>query len=104
MRTKGAANGTEIPSPFYLFNEFDPQDPVDQEARELVLRECGGRLLPLSIRHDIEAARAIAMRKTVLDHAPGAEIARASVRLAALLRRTVTASYSHRRPFRWNEA
>jgi len=100
MRSRGA----EIPSPFYMFNQFDPADPVDQSARDLVLRECGGRLLPLSIRHDSEAARAIASRMTVIDHAPGAEIAKASVRLAALLRRTVTSSSQYRSRRQWNEA
>ncbi len=82
MRLRGA----DVPNPFYLFNQFDPHDPIDQEARSLVLRQCGGRLLPISIGWDSDAARAIAARKTTIDYAPGSEIAMACARLAALLR------------------
>jgi cellulose biosynthesis protein BcsQ len=97
------AKGVEIPSPFYLFNQFDPENPIDQGARDLVLRQCGGRLLPLSIRHDPEAAGAIASRKTVIDHAPGSEIAAACMKLAALFHRAVTVSRNRRTSVRWDE-
>jgi cellulose biosynthesis protein BcsQ len=88
MRSKGF----EIPTPFYIFNQFDPQDPIDQGARDLVVRQCGGRLLPFSIGQDSEAARAIASRKTVIDQAPGSQIAIACVRLAALFRTAATSN------------
>jgi cellulose biosynthesis protein BcsQ len=99
MRLRGAI----VPSPFYLFNKFDPEDPVDAGAQELVLRQCGGRLLPWSIRYDAEAARAIASRKTVIDHAPGAELAKASLNLAALLQRTVAGNRVRRSGRRWSD-
>jgi len=99
MRLRGAS----VPSPFYLFNKFDPEDPIDKGARELVLRQCGGRLLPWSIRHDSEAARAIASRKTVIDHAPDAELANASVKLAALLQQTLAGNRTPRSGRRWND-
>jgi cellulose biosynthesis protein BcsQ len=86
------STGIEIPTPFYIFNQFDPQDPIDQGARDLVVRQCGGRLLPFSIGQDSEAARAIASRMTVIDHAPGSQIAIACVRLAALFRTAATAN------------
>jgi cellulose biosynthesis protein BcsQ len=100
MRSRGA----EIPSPFYLFNQFDPEDPVDQGARDLIVRQCGGRLLPLSIPHDAEAARAIASRKTIIDHAPGAQIATVCGQLAQLCQRTASISRA-RQHFnrRWND-
>jgi len=100
MRLRGAG----IPSPFYLFNKFDAEDEVDEGARELVMRQCGGRLLPWSIRYDAEAARAIARRKTVIDHAPDAELAHASHKLAALLQRTVAGKRARRSGRRWNDA
>jgi len=92
MRVRGAV----VPSPFYLFNKFDPEDPIDEGARELVLRQCGGRLLPWSIGYDSEAAKAIASRKTVIDHAPDAELAHASLKLAALLQQTVAGDRASR--------
>jgi cellulose biosynthesis protein BcsQ len=100
MRLRGAG----VPSPFYLFNKFDAEDEVDEGARELVLRQCGGRLLPWSIRYDAEAARAIARRKTVIDHAPDAELANASLKLAALLQRTVAGKRARRSGRRWTDA
>jgi len=90
--------GVEVPTPFYLFNQYDPADPIDQGARDLVLRQCGGRLLPFSIGEDDQAAAAIAARKTVIDHAPGSEIAIACVRLAALLRTAATSNRSRWSP------
>jgi len=95
------SRGVEVPSPFYLFNQFDPDDPIDQGARDLVLRQCGGRLLPFSIRHDPEAARAIAARKTVLDHAPGAEIASECMKLATLFHQTVAIRRARKSQERW---
>jgi cellulose biosynthesis protein BcsQ len=97
------SRGSEIPSPFYLFNQFDPDDPIDQEARDLVVRQCGGRLLPLSIRHDSEAARAIASRKTVIDLAPGSEIASTCVQLASLFHRTAITSRVRRSSAQWDD-
>ena len=88
----------KIPTPFYILNQFDLEDPVDREARSLILRECGGRLLPFSIAQDSEAARAIAARKTVIDYAPESEIAIACERLAALLRTSAIASQSRWSP------
>jgi cellulose biosynthesis protein BcsQ len=85
-------HGAGIPSPFYLFNRFDSEDPVDEGAYELVRRQCGGRLLPWFIHNDVEAARAIASRRTVVDYAPDAELANASSKLAALLERAVEAA------------
>jgi cellulose biosynthesis protein BcsQ len=99
MRMRGAA----VPSPFYLFNKFDPEDPIDEGARELVLRQCGGRLLPWSIGYDSEAARAIALRKTVIDHAPDSELAQATLKLAALLQQTVASNHATRTGRRWND-
>jgi cellulose biosynthesis protein BcsQ len=99
MRSRGA----EIPTPFYLFNQFDPEDPIDQGARDLVLRQCGGRLLPLSIPYDTEAAKAIASRMTVIEHDPGAEIASVSLKLATMLRKAVPGHYTRRPARRWNE-
>ncbi|HEX4007353.1 MAG TPA: cellulose synthase operon protein YhjQ/BcsQ [Acidobacteriaceae bacterium] len=98
------ARGSEIPSPFYIFNQFDEANPIDQGARDLILRQCGGRLLPTSIRHDPEAAAAIAARRTVIDHAPGSEIASASMKLAALFQRAVTVSRNRRSSSRWDES
>ncbi len=98
MRMRGAA----VPSPFYLFNKFDPEDPVDEGARELVLGQCGGRLLPWSIGYDSEAARAIASRKTVIDHAPDAELSQASLKLAAILQQTVAGDHTTRAGWRRN--
>ena len=93
------AKGIKIPSPFYVFNQFDAQNTMDQQARDLVVQQCGERLLPLTIHHGAEVAEAIASRMTVADHAPDSVITHDYMELATWLRRVDPA----RSTVRWSE-
>lgn len=75
-----------VPTPYYVFNEFDEQNPIDQKARALVARQVGERLLPLSVRYSTVVANAIAARMTVADHAPDSAVAHDLMELAFWLR------------------
>lgn len=77
--------GTKIPSPYYVFNQFDNEHPMDLQARELASRQCGDRLLPMTIRHGAEVAESIAFRMTVADHAPESEVTHDFLQLALWL-------------------
>jgi cellulose synthase operon protein YhjQ len=96
------SKGNKVPSPFYLFNEFDEQNSMDQRARELVVQQCGERLLPFTIRHGAEVAVAIASRMTVADHAPESEVTHDYMELAVWLRKVAPASQTIRSS-RWSE-
>jgi cellulose biosynthesis protein BcsQ len=98
------ANGLRVPDPFYVFNEFDEQDPIEQKARSLVARQVGERLLSQSIRYSAAVANAIADRMTVADHAPDSPVAQDYMELAYWLREAapVAASPSVVRR-RWSE-
>jgi cellulose biosynthesis protein BcsQ len=99
MQSKGGG----IPSPYYIFNEFDPQDSMAQQARELVVRQCGERLLPLTIRHGTEVAEAIASRMTVADYAPESEVTHDYLEIALWLRKLAPAIHAASSPGRWSE-
>ena len=96
------STGTQIPSPFYLFNQFVDDYSMDHEARELARRHCGERLLPISVRHGAEVAESIACRMTVADYAPASEVARDFLELALWLERTAPVQ-QQRSAVRWTE-
>jgi cellulose biosynthesis protein BcsQ len=97
------ARGISAPSPFYIFNLFDENSSRDQQARELVARQCGDRLLPITICRSHQIADAIADRMTVADHAPEAEIALEYLQLAMWLRKVAPISQAIKAAGRWNE-
>jgi cellulose synthase operon protein YhjQ len=99
MRTAG----THVPPPFYIFSEFDKESPIDQRARELVARQCGDRLLPLTIRYAAEVGQAIADRMTVVDYAPESEVTHDYAQLAAWLQTVAPARETRKSSGRWTE-
>ncbi len=81
----------QVPSPYYVFNQFDSEYAMDLEARELAGRQCGERLLPLAVRHGAEVAESIASRMTVADYAPASEVTSDFLELALWLERVAPA-------------
>jgi cellulose biosynthesis protein BcsQ len=51
--------GSKPAAVFYLFNRFDELSKNDQQAREFVARQCGHRLLPITLRHSRELTEAL---------------------------------------------
>lgn len=96
-------SGIEVPEAFYIFNQFDEQDTIDHRARALVERQCGDRLLPLSIRDGAEVAKAIASRMTVADHAPGSAVTHDFLELASWVRKRGPVRAASRTQARWSE-
>jgi cellulose biosynthesis protein BcsQ len=97
------STGVKAPEVFYVFNQFDQNDAVDQQARALVERQCGDRLLPLAIRDGDEIPDAIAARMTVADHAPESAVTQDYLRLARWLRELMPPPEERKSPLRWSE-
>jgi cellulose biosynthesis protein BcsQ len=95
--------GVHASSPFYIFNLFDEDNSRDRQARELVARQCGDRLLPLTICQSREIGDAIAERMTVADHAPESEVAHQYLRLAMWLRKVAPTAPAVQAAGRWSE-
>jgi cellulose biosynthesis protein BcsQ len=99
MRTAGR----QVPELFYVFNQFDRNDSIDQRARTLVERQCGDRLLPLTVRESPEVARAIASRMTVADLAPGSAVTHDYFELATWVQKRAPVRVASRALARWSE-
>lgn len=97
------SSGGKAPSVFYVFNRFDQQDSIDLRARALVERQCGERLLPLTIRYGPEVSKAIASRMTVADHAPGSAVTHDLLELASWVRKRTPVRAASRTQARWSE-
>jgi cellulose biosynthesis protein BcsQ len=95
--------GIQGPDVFYVFNRFDQQDSIDQRARALVERQCGERLLSITIRDSAEIAKAIASRMTVADHAPGSAVTHDYLELASWVRKRTPVRAASRTQARWSE-
>ncbi len=95
--------GRQVPEIFYMFNQFDQQDTIDQRARALVERQCGERLLPIAIRDSAEVAKAIASRMTVADHAPGSAVTHDYLELASWVKKRTPIRAASRPKARWSE-
>jgi cellulose biosynthesis protein BcsQ len=94
--------GAQIPSPYYVFNQFDDDYSLDHEVRELARRQCGDRLLPVTIRHGAEVAEAIGSRMTVADYAPASEVTRDFLGLALWLEK-ISPVHQKTAAVRWTE-
>ena len=95
--------GLKTPTVFYLFNRFDEQSINDQQARELVARQCGNRLLPMTLRHDWTLTEALHGGISAADHTPGSELSHDYLELALWVRRVAPLSSAVLLPGRWSE-
>ncbi len=99
MRSKGI----KTPLPLYLFNKVDANSLMDQEARNLSIRQIGDRLLPVSIRRSPDIPSAIADRMTVADHAPASAVSHDFMELAIKLRELAPIRVATAFHGRWRE-
>ena len=93
----------DIPLPFYISNKFDEQSPRDRPGRELILRQVGDRLLPMTIRRSPDVAEAIGERMTVSDQSPESDIAQGSFERMLWLRKTAPVPKVAKSPGKWSE-
>ncbi len=97
------SQGSRIPLPLYVFNKVDANSPMDQEARNLAIRQIGDRLLPVSIRRSPDIPAAIADRMTVADHAPESAVSHDFMELALQLREIARIRETVQPHGRWSE-
>jgi cellulose synthase operon protein YhjQ len=97
------AKEVDVPLPFYVSNKYDERSPRDRQGRELILRQVGDRLLPMTIRRSPDVAEAIGEGMTVADHSPESDIARDFLELALWLRKSAPIPKLAKSPGRWSE-
>jgi cellulose biosynthesis protein BcsQ len=97
------SSGEHTPTAFYIFNRFDELNPKHQQAGVLVARQCGDRLLQITIRRSPEVAEALAEGMTVSDYAPESEVTRDYLDLALWLRKVAPARDVVISSGRWSE-
>jgi cellulose synthase operon protein YhjQ len=70
----------------YLLNQFDASSPLHLDVRSILQQQLGDRLLPFVLRRSPAVSEALAEGMTVIDYAPGSEVAEDYRNLAAWLR------------------
>jgi cellulose biosynthesis protein BcsQ len=70
----------------YLLNQFDASSPLHVDVRAILQQQLGNRLLPFVLRRSPAVSEALAEGMTVIDYAPGSEIAEDYRTLADWLR------------------
>jgi cellulose synthase operon protein YhjQ len=88
---------------YYLLNQFDASLPLHLDVRAMLQQQLGSRLLPLVLHRSPAVSEALAEGMTVIDYAPGIEVAEDYRQLAAWLRSvSIPAPVSHG-SLRWTE-
>ncbi len=96
--------GLTLPLPVYLSNKYDAAIEREREGRELIARQVGGRLLPITIRRSPVVTDAISQRMTVADYAPDSEVVDDLRQLARWLQEVAPVAHPTRTAGRWSEA
>jgi cellulose biosynthesis protein BcsQ len=91
------------PAVYYVFNRFDEHKVNDQHARDLVARQCGQRLLPITLRHDLKLTEALHGPLATADHTPGPELSHDYLELALWVRRVAPLRSAALLTGRWSE-
>ncbi|MGA9567064.1 MAG: cellulose synthase operon protein YhjQ/BcsQ [Candidatus Korobacteraceae bacterium] len=65
----------QLAAPYFLINKFDSERPLHQEMRNRLHEQLGARLLPLVIRRSDDVQDAPVAGMTVIDYAPGTNVA-----------------------------
>jgi cellulose synthase operon protein YhjQ len=79
----GSANREKA---LYLLNQFDASSPLHRDVRAILQQQLGDRLLPFVLRRSAVVSEALAEGMTVVDYAPGSEVAADYHDLAGWLR------------------
>ncbi len=98
------SSGTgEAIQPYYLLNQFDENQRLHRDVRELLRNRLGDRLLPFALRSSPQVGEALAEGMTVMDYAPGSPIAEDYTRLTGWVRSLVAPFAQASRGARWSE-
>ncbi|HET6218373.1 MAG TPA: cellulose synthase operon protein YhjQ/BcsQ [Acidobacteriaceae bacterium] len=85
----------------YLLNQFDASSPLHVDVRAILQQQLGDRLLPFVLRRSPAVSEALAEGMTVIDYAPGSEVAEDYRTLADWLRTIVAPAVTG--GTRWSE-
>jgi cellulose synthase operon protein YhjQ len=88
--------------PLYLLNQFDASSPLHRDVRAILQQQLGDRLLPFVLRRSSLVSEALAEGMTVIDYAPGSEVAADYRDLAGWLR-SLSAPATAGAGGRWSE-
>jgi cellulose synthase operon protein YhjQ len=94
-----SANGEKA---LYLLNQFDASSPLHRDVRAVLQQQLGDRLLPFVLRRSALVSEALAEGMTVIDYAPGSEVAADYQDLAGWLR-SLSAPATAGSGARWSE-
>jgi cellulose synthase operon protein YhjQ len=86
----------------YLLNQFDASSPLHRDVRVILQQQLGDRLLPFVLRRSSLVSEALAEGMTVIDYAPGSEVAADYQDLAGWLR-SLSAPAMAGSGVRWSE-
>jgi cellulose synthase operon protein YhjQ len=86
----------------YLLNQFDASLPLHRDVRAMLQQQLGDRLLPFVLHRGSLVSEALAEGMTVIDYAPGSEIAADYRDLAGWLR-SLSAPATAGSGVRWSE-
>ena len=89
--------------PYYVINQFDAALPLHLDVREVLRRQLGERLLPVTIRRAPAVSEALAEGMTVVDYAPDTGVAEDYLNLANWLRGISAPASQGFRNVRWSE-
>jgi cellulose synthase operon protein YhjQ len=95
----GSAGGEKA---LYLLNQFDASLPLHRDVRAVLQQQLGDRLLPFVLHRGSLVSEALAEGMTVIDYAPGSEIAADYRDLAGWLR-SLSAPATAGSGVRWSE-
>jgi cellulose synthase operon protein YhjQ len=95
----GSAHGEKA---LYLLNQFDASSPLHRDVRAVLQQQLGDRLLPFVLRRSSLVSEALAEGMTVIDYAPGSDIAADYQDLAGWLR-SLSAPATAGSRGRWSE-
>jgi cellulose synthase operon protein YhjQ len=96
------ANPSSEEKAFYLLNQFDASSPLHRDVRALLQQQLGDRLLPFVLRRSSLVSEALAEGMTVIDYAPGSDVAADYHDLTAWLR-SLAAPATAASGLRWSE-
>jgi cellulose synthase operon protein YhjQ len=86
----------------YLLNQFDASSPLHRDVRAILQQQLGDRLLPFVLRRSSLVSEALAEGMTLIDYAPGSEVAADYQDLAGWLR-SLSAPATAGSGGRWSE-
>jgi cellulose synthase operon protein YhjQ len=90
-------------TPYYVLNQFDASLPLHLDVREVLRKQLGNRLLPVTIRRSHAVSESLAEGMTVADYAPGSPVAEDYSHLAEWVRNLAAPASIGLRRSRWSE-